>query len=317
MSTSPTLVFVPGAWHKPTCYDKIIHILQDQHHLKCVAITLPSTTDNPNATFKDDVDAARQAIYTETSQGRDVVVLARSYGGMVGNSAVKGFTRPKSQSTTEPQSSSTGHVIGIVLIASGYTWTGVAFMDPFFGQPPPSWRVNKETGFAELVLPPQKVFYHDLPAGEAEYWTSQLSSQSLKSLFEGGEHSYSGWLDVPSWYIGTIEDYGLPVVVQRMQVGMARSMGAIVEHRELQTSHSPFLSKPEETVEIITQAVAAFRGVEKTPSATPRPTASLIPQARLSSPVTWVKYGLPYFFGRIIGKCVLGFTWTRRLWRRT
>ena len=57
--STPTLVFVPGSWHKPTCYDKIIKILREQHGLKCVAVTLPSTTGDPAATFKDDLDAAR------------------------------------------------------------------------------------------------------------------------------------------------------------------------------------------------------------------------------------------------------------------
>lgn len=317
MSSSPTLVFVPGAWHKPSCYNKIIRILQDQHHLNCVAITLPSTTDNPNATFKDDVDTARQAISAQTSQGRDVVVIAHSYGGMVGNSAVKGFTRPNPKSTTVLQPPSTGHVIGIILIASGYTLTGVAFMDPLFGHPPPAWRINKDTGYAEIVLPPREIFYHDVPADEAEYWASQLCTQSLKSLFEGGEHAYAGWLDVPSWYIGTIEDRGLPVVAQRIQLGMARGMGGIIEHREMQTSHSPFLSKPDETVEIIVQAVASFKGVEEPPSATSLPSDTLIPRARLWHPVTWFKYGLPLFFGRMIGRCILGFTWAKRLWTPT
>ncbi|KAK6713223.1 hypothetical protein SNK05_007676 [Fusarium graminearum] len=49
---------------------------------------------NPEATFKDDVDAARSAIMQETENGRDVIVIAHSYGGTVGNSAVKGFSKP-------------------------------------------------------------------------------------------------------------------------------------------------------------------------------------------------------------------------------
>jgi hypothetical protein len=42
-------------------------------------------------------------------------------------------------------------------------------MDPFFGRPPPAWRINKETGYAELVTPPHELFYHDVPEEEAEY----------------------------------------------------------------------------------------------------------------------------------------------------
>lgn len=330
-SNLPTLILIPGSWHQPTCYNKITKLLQENYKLKCVSITLPSTTGNPSATFKDDIDTARGAISSETSSGHDVVVIAHSYGGMVGNSAIKGFAKPRAStstlltptSTTDTQDQdqsltpTTGHVIGLILIASGFTLTGLAFMDPFFGHPPPSWRVNHETGYAELVLPPREIFYHDLPADEGDYWVSQLTPQSLKSLFEGGEFSYAGWKDVPAWYIGTVEDYGLPVVVQRMGVGAAREMGAIVEHRELQTSHSPFLSQPIETAGIVVEAVEAFTGksLKKVPTTKRQGNVISVPEARLWQPLTWYRFGLPLVFGRILGRCYLVFNWTRRLWR--
>lgn len=330
MSSLPSLVLVPGSWHKPICYDKIIKLLEANHGLRCVPVTLPSTTGDPAATFKDDLDATREAISGETAKGRDVVVIAHSYGGLVGNSAVKGFTRRKGDlaSRVTPSSTSTasqnngqsqcppvGHVIGIILIASGFTLTGLAFMDPFFGHPPPSWRVNSETGFAELVTSPSEFFYHDLPEEEAKYWVSQLTPQSLKALFEGGEFSYSGWLDVPAWYIGTIDDRGLPVAVQRMSVGMARGMGGDVQHREMQTSHSPFLSQPEITAGYVVEAVESFTGKRLEQAVTrARDNGVALPTARLWQPRTWLKYGLPLIFGRAMGKAVLIFGWVRRLW---
>lgn len=329
MSDLPTLVFVHGSWHTPACYNKIINILQEQHKLKCCAITLPSMSGNPDATFKDDLDVAQEAISHETSNGRDVTVIAHSYGGLVGNSAIKGFakrtdkgassstreTSAEAQQTPRAQTSSKGHVIGLILIASGFTLTGLAFMDPFFGHPPPSWRVNKTTGYAELVTPPRELFYHDLPDDEAEYWISQLTPQSLKALFEGGEYSYAGWMDVPAWYIGTVEDRGLPVVAQRLGVGMAREMGCKVEHRELQTSHSPFLSQPVETAAIIVEAVEAFTGksLEVEQSGRVERKSIMHPEARMWQPITWYRFGLPLVFGHILGRCVLIFGWGRRL----
>ncbi|KAJ5142203.1 alpha/beta-hydrolase [Penicillium atrosanguineum] len=315
MSNLPTLVFVPGSWHRPTCFDPVIKLLPPK--LKCIAVSLPSTTGNPAATFKDDLDAVQSVVSRETVAGRDVVVIAHSYGGMVGNSAVKGFT----QNAKDEAQSSKGYVIGIILIASGFTLTGMAFMDPFFGHPPPTWRVNNETGYAELVTPPRQLFYHDLPEGEAEYWTSQLTTQSLKALFEGGEYTYAGWQDVPSWYIGTIEDQGLPVLAQRMTVGMARELGGKVEHRELQTSHSPFLSQPEATVKIMVEAVEAFIGkvIDESPSGSGSGSGSgdlvALPEARLLQPLTWFSFGLPLAFGHVLGRSYLFFCWGRRLWR--
>jgi pimeloyl-ACP methyl ester carboxylesterase len=276
-------------------------------------VSLPSTAFDPEATFKDDLDAAQNAISAETSSGRNVVVIAHSYGGIVGNSAIKGFAKPK-----DGNDSQLGYVIGLVLIASGFTLTGMAFMDPFFGRPPPAWRVNNETGYAELVTSPRELFYHDLPEEEANYWISQLTSQSLKALFEGGEYTYAGWTDVPSWYIGTTEDRGLPVLAQRMSVGMAREMGASVEHRELRTSHSPFLSQPGLTVEIILEAVDAFthpRSNKPTLAVDGGDNAIVVPSIALFKPLTWFKFGLPMAFGRLLGRSILLFNWVRRLWR--
>jgi hypothetical protein len=130
-------------------------------------------------------------------------------------------------------------VKALVLIVSGFTITGLAFMVPLFGIPPSFWRVNKETGFAELTTDNCELFYYDLPHEEGEYWVSQLTTQSLTALFEGGEHAYAGRKDVPTWYVGTVEDKGLPVVIQRIQVGAARGQGGVVHHMELPTSHSP------------------------------------------------------------------------------
>jgi pimeloyl-ACP methyl ester carboxylesterase len=75
---------------------------------------------------------------------------------------------------------------------------------------------------------------------------------------EGGEHSYSDWMDVPVWYLATTEDKALPVQAQRMFVQSAKDAGADVTLREVASSHSPMLSKPKETVDFILEAVAYF-----------------------------------------------------------
>jgi len=252
MSQKPTLIFVPGAWHTASTWDKTTALLEPQGY-KCVCITLPSTLGNPAATFLDDITAARDAIVAETTQGRDVVLVVHSYGSMVGSSAIKGLTKSNSTSTTG------GHVVGYVMIATGFTVTGKCFFDGFpGGVPPPIWRLDHEAGFLFLEVPARELFYHDLPEEEGELWVSKLTKQALKPLTEGGEHAYSGWKDVPVWYLSTTEDKALPVQGQQFFVQLARNDGADVTVRELPTSHSPMLSKPKETVDILLEALAAF-----------------------------------------------------------
>lgn len=128
---------------------------------------------NPSATFSDDIEAARKSITAETTQGRDVVVVVHSYGGHVGNSAIKVLARQKQDDSLSAKDSS-GHVIGLIMLASGFTQTGVSFIDDLGGKPPPSWKVDQESGFAVIVAYPKELFYHDLPTEEGDYWVSKI-----------------------------------------------------------------------------------------------------------------------------------------------
>jgi pimeloyl-ACP methyl ester carboxylesterase len=257
MATNLTIVLVPGAWHRAETWSKVTALLEKQHQYKCIAVSLPSTKSDPTATVKTDVDAVRSIIQTETHQGRNVVVVVHSYGGLLGQSAIQGLTRPSdlASSTTDTKP---GFVIGLVIIASGFVVPANCFLDGLGGQAPPTWKLDYETGFLEIVGDARDMFYHDLPEDEAKEWVAKLTKHSLKTITEGGEHFYPGWKDVPAWFIATIQDKSLPIEAQRMFVQTAKDAGGDVTLRELDTSHSPMLSKPQETADIISEAVHAF-----------------------------------------------------------
>jgi pimeloyl-ACP methyl ester carboxylesterase len=314
MSSSPAFVLIPGAWHRATCYDRVRDILKAKHDIESFAVTLPSTCGDPNATLKDDIDATRAIITEQLNKGRDVVVVAHSYGGVVGNSSIKGLTRPKSGGHREPDSEvrDQGHVIGLVLLTTGFIFTGLAMMDPFCGLPMPFFRKNTNTGFAELRGSPIHHFYHDLPREEANAAVGQLMPHSLKSLYEGGEHAYAGWQDVPVWYIAATRDQVLPIAAQRLGVGLARGQGGDVTVREIESSHSPFLSRPEEFTGILVAAAAEFgrSGVDVEHSRRRR-------EAQLVGlwPQRWLRAGFFMGTGEMIGRVIAGVVWLRRLWQ--
>lgn len=251
----PTFVLVPGAWHNASVWDKVSAQLTERGY-KCVAITLPSTTGDAAATFLDDVTAARTAIEAETASGNDVIVVVHSYGGLVGVSAVRGFTRkphsgPASRNATEPH----GNVIGVALMATGFAIEGMSMLDGNNGQPPPQWVINEETGFADIVVDARDMMYHDLPEDEGKQWVSKLEKQSVHALQKGGEHVYAGWQDVPCWYLVTEQDHALPPAMQEYLVKMVVDQGADVTQKGIQASHSPMLSRPDETGQFLMDAM--------------------------------------------------------------
>jgi pimeloyl-ACP methyl ester carboxylesterase len=251
MTNKPVFVFVPGAWHGPETWSKVTPLLKEQGY-DSVCITLPTTTGDKDAAFGDDFKAARNAIQAETSKGRNVIVVVHSYGALVGQSAMKGLTRPK-----DGGKSDTGYVIGHIIIASGFTQEGMAFLDGTGGKPPPSWSLDP-SGFAVLQVPAREFFYHDLPEAEGDEWVAKLRKQSSKAFTEGRDVMYPGWKDVPVWSLLTTEDKGLPLEMQKMFIGMVKD-SADVTVREIATSHSPMLSKPQEVVDIMLEATKAFQ----------------------------------------------------------
>lgn len=134
--------------------------------------------------------------------------------------------------------------------------TGKTFLEVIGGQPPPVWKI--EDDFATIVGDPREWFYNDLPLEEGNDWVAQIQKQSLKAFTEGGDKAYAGWKDVPVWYLATKQDSTHPQGVQKMFVEGAKTEGADVTLREIDSSHSPMLSKPEETVEVIVDAVSYF-----------------------------------------------------------
>jgi pimeloyl-ACP methyl ester carboxylesterase len=225
-------------------------------NIKIYEVSSMLRRSNLQISFPVDVKTVRDAIAAETTQGRDVVVVVHSYGGMVGQSAIKGLSRPKEQNS-DSSASPSGHAIGLAMMATGFCQTGMSFLDVSGGKPPPFWKIDP-SGFAVLTVDTRELFYHDLPEAEGNLWVSKLRPHSLKSLSEGGEHAYSGWRDVPVWLLETTDDRGLPLQAQQIMVAMVRGAGEDVTVREIDSSHSPMLSKPRETAEFIDEAARAF-----------------------------------------------------------
>jgi len=263
MSAKPTLILIPGSWHTAAVWDKVSDFLKAQGYT-CIGVDLPSCSPNPSATFYDDVQAVRKAILLVTNDdNHNVVLVAWSYGGQVANSAIKGLSfTPTIDEKEEEEASHHRHVLGLVLLASGFTATGVSFLAATNGIPPPFITLNHTTGYAELTTDPKALFYNDLPELDAQNWKSNLTEMSLEALTEGGEHAYAGWKDVPVWFLVPLDDAALPAEVQRGFVRSAVEQGGDVTMREVRAGHAAMLSRPGEVAEFVGEAVEAFVAAE-------------------------------------------------------
>lgn len=89
----PTIVLIPGAWHSADCYDILLPHLQRAGY-ETLPLTLPSVGADPAIQSLDsDVQLIRENITRLISDGKDVVLVMHSYGGIPGSSAVQGLAK--------------------------------------------------------------------------------------------------------------------------------------------------------------------------------------------------------------------------------
>ena len=110
----PTVLVIPGSFSRARFYDTTLN------HLKSLGITstahdLPSASrepPQPAATLADDATYFNTEAVKLLDQGKDVIVLGHSYGGMVATECMKGLKEKVAEGKGK------GKVLGLVYLTA-------------------------------------------------------------------------------------------------------------------------------------------------------------------------------------------------------
>lgn len=126
----PVFFLATGAWHTPDCYE----ILQGKLHaqnFETRTVAYPSVgAEPPTKGLPDDAAAVRAELEVLVNQGRQVILVGHSYGGLVIAEAVKGLGYKQRQ--TEGKA---GGVTLLVYLAAFVTPKGASILKMIGGQP--------------------------------------------------------------------------------------------------------------------------------------------------------------------------------------
>jgi len=242
--SKPTLVLVHGSFHTPEHFGPLIADL-NKHNYKCIAVRLPTahSPKDPPPTLTDDTAVVRKAVVDELDQGRNVVVIAHSYGGVVTNNSLRGLCTKDRIAEGHSTSVLAIAFLCAILIPQGKSLTGTE------GGKRSAMHDMREPNFS-WVTNPGHYFYNDLPTVEAKKWSDLLQPQSWLAYTE--ETTYAACMDIPSSYLYCTKDQTLVYDRQKVMVEAASARGAQIVYTEtVESSHSPFLSMPERTSEFI------------------------------------------------------------------
>jgi pimeloyl-ACP methyl ester carboxylesterase len=232
-----TFLLVHGSWHGPWCWDYLKPAL-DRLGYASQTVSLPSCGTDRAALrgFADDAAAVSSA--AAAIQG-DVVVVGHSYGGAVISEATYG---PNVKRLV---------YLGAFMPDKGRSY--VSYLPP--GPLPPYVGLRDDGTMAVPEGASVPHFYADCTPEIAAWATAQLRMQSQAVL--GPENTRAAWREIPSAYIVLTQDQALPPDFQRM---LAQQAGDV---REFVSSHSPFLSRPDDLAELLVSIAEGRNGLLK------------------------------------------------------
>ncbi|KAL1858046.1 hypothetical protein Daus18300_010158 [Diaporthe australafricana] len=245
-SPKPAILLVQGSFQLPEAYEKLASALRSRG-FTVVQPRLPSLSDHDSPDFaerglSDDSHVVEaEAKHLVVDEGKNVMVVMHSYGGLVGSNAI-----PEDLSSqSRRQRGLDGGVFHLFYFAAFILEEGKSVLDTFGEGPNNDIKPNGRFTMKETA----STIYHDLPPEEARYWASKIIDQSY--AVQTQPITRTAYKYIPSTYIMAEDDHALPLQYQEM---FAKTTGA--EVKRIQSGHSPQLSHPEELADLVEAAAA-------------------------------------------------------------
>lgn len=218
-----SIVFVHGLWADGSCWNDVIPALITEGH-DVISV------QNPLSTLADDVAATNKAL--DKLEG-PIVLIGHSWGGVVITAAgvhpkvkalvyVAAMAPDKDETLAGLTESYPTAALQHLDIADGYIWLTKEGMQKYFASDVP----EKQTALMYATQGP------------------------ANAVLFGEKMGTPAWKEKPSWYIVAGKDDAISPELERI---MAKRIGATIT--ELDTSHVPMISKPEEVLKVIREAI--------------------------------------------------------------
>ncbi|PYH81801.1 alpha/beta-hydrolase [Aspergillus uvarum CBS 121591] len=245
---STAILFIPGAWHSPSCFNQVIDLLQSTTTYTIDVVHLPSVGPENHHylhDFTEDVQQIRTQILRLAAASHRILVFAHSYGGVVASEAIQHLDLETRQQANLP-----GGVTQLFLCCSFLIPADHSLRDAFGGQDPPWVEVSADQ-MAAMPRNPIEVFYQDVPETAARTAVAELKPHSYRTFFSVCR--FAAWKVVPTTYLYCARDRAMPVEAQKQMVeGVGQ--GYRIRTETLDAGHSPFLSRMGEVAGAIHRA---------------------------------------------------------------
>ncbi|KAH8881127.1 alpha beta-hydrolase [Thozetella sp. PMI_491] len=250
----PTILMVHGSWHPPEFYKTQLDLIET-HDFPTACPRQPSVGALPPIGLMEDAQAIQHQLKELIEvEGKDVIVVGHSYGGVVTSQAVD----PTFGKKARTEQGKPGGVIHLLFVTAWIVPLGES-LGSMLGSPLqlPPFIPTKENGMC-MMLDPETRFYNDLSPAEQKKWASQLVE--CPAVAQLTAITQAAYLHYPSTYLFCDNDQGIPLFLQEQMVADAEAVsGRAFRHEHCSAGHSPFLSQPDTILKVIEKIAAEFQ----------------------------------------------------------
>ena len=230
-------LFVHGSWHGAWCWELVEKRLSAAGHM-VRAIDLPGHGED--ARNPEDVTLAHYSAAVRAEildMGGDVILVGHSMGGVVISAA----------SELIPEAIS--KLVFIAALIPEENDTLVDLTEKHIPEPRLLDQAIRPDGLVGHINTEvaHELFYTDLPEHVARKLIAQLGPQPLMPLMTPIKITSDNFGALPKIYIECTKDMTIPIGAQRAMLRAAK----ISEVVSLQSAHSPFVSMPDQLVDIL------------------------------------------------------------------
>ncbi|KAJ7231263.1 Alpha/Beta hydrolase protein [Mycena haematopus] len=250
MAAKPTVLIIPGSFSTLHGYEGVISELE-AHGYPVQGIELETVGTRSKAPGLYDDAATVAAVASQLAEeGKDVVLVPHSYGGLVACEAAKGLA----QSVRE-KAGKKGGIVRIVFITAVVGLEGQSLSD-VMGDNPNLDYVRVEGEY--MAMDPAgcaPVVFSDLSPEEALSWAAQMPNHSAISF--GQKLTYAAYKDIPVSYLFCEADKCvLPKVQTQIIAAMESEMGGrTVDRHSVNADHAINVSQPKTMATVIRRAL--------------------------------------------------------------
>ncbi|MCJ1385458.1 hypothetical protein MMC17_008581 [Xylographa soralifera] len=252
---APIILLVPGGFYEGSYFEPFAQRLNRKGFLTVIA-SYPSINPSDATSHTSATDAAfvreKFIIPLVENERRDLILFAHSYGGTAGGAAAAGYGK-----VTRIASGKKGGVIGLIYLAGNIVSEGKSLLEKVgvFGvtltRLTSSSHIKPSFGLC-VVDPLVPTLCADLEPAVA----SMLAASALPHAIQ----VFASPSPLPAWaetafdnrraYFHTVQDACLPEVLQKAWL---EDSGVHWSVKEVDASHSAFLSKGEEVADLVSE----------------------------------------------------------------